>query len=157
MKKWHLIMLSYLLILNLIGCSAKEKHFKDGNIIFNVTNIEADSGHMFYTIEISNKTGFDLTHLTFNLSYPIKEENGSKSNPFVVEAKTESGIRPVNLSSEEKLLFYISAPIKDVFGDSKLLDFENPNVQLKGYYIKEGKEEIPFYMGGGLRVFDQDY
>jgi hypothetical protein len=105
MKRWHLILLSYILLLSvMMGCSAKKGNFNRDNIIFNLANIEENNEYISYTIKISNKTGFDLTHLIFNLSYPIKEVNGSKSNPFVVEGKTESAIRPVNLSKEEKVL-----------------------------------------------------
>jgi len=35
-----------------------------------------------------------------------------------------------------------------------LLDFENPIIEFQGY-VKEGNNEIPFKMAGGLSVFTE--
>ncbi|MCM3617646.1 hypothetical protein M3936_08635 [Sutcliffiella horikoshii] len=156
MKKSHLILTSLIMLLVvLFGCSKKEL-FNDENIIFNVVNIHSANESYSYTIEISNKTGLDLTHLTFNLSFPIKTSNGSKGNPFVVEGEADNSTRPVNLKSGETTKFSIFAPINEVFSDTDLLDFENPSIELKGYF-KEGNNEIPFGMSGGLSFFVDRY
>lgn len=140
-----------MLLGTIFGCSANEEKYDDENIVFNLVKIEATTDYKYYIIEITNITGLDLTHLTFNLSYPIKTSNGSKSNPYSVEGKTDS-FRPINLKSGETISFSIFAPIKEVFANSNLLDFENPSIKLKGYY-KKGKEEIQFGISGGLSVF----
>jgi hypothetical protein len=157
MKKKYLILISSIMLLGvLFGCSTKKEQFNDENIIFNVVNTQSTNEFKSYTIEISNKTGFDLTHLTFTLSYPIKTSNGSKGNPFVVEGEADNSTRPVNLISGETTKFSIFAPINEVFSDTDLLDFENPSVELKGY-VREGNNEIPFGMSGGLSVFVDNY
>ncbi|KGR79082.1 hypothetical protein [Ureibacillus manganicus] len=151
MKKRDLSLIAlFMLIGTIFGCSANKGEFDDKNIIFNVIKTETATENKFYKIEISNETGFDLTHLTFNLSYPIKTSNGSKSNPYVVEGKTDD-IRPINLKSGEPITFSIYTPIQEVFANSNLLDFENPDIELEGYF-KEGQEEIQFGIYGGLSV-----
>lgn len=157
MKKNYLILLSLLLLFFLIvGCSTKEEQFDDKNIIFSVINIQSEEEFKSYTIKLTNKTGFGLTHLMLNLSYPIKTSNGTKNNPFMVEGKADNLTRPVNLKTEESIQFSIYAPVKEVFSDTDLLDFENPSIELKGY-VKEGNKAIPFKMAGGLRVFVKKY
>lgn len=152
MIKRYLYFLTIVTLLGLIvGCSINKERFNDENIIFNVVKTEETMEHKSYKIEISNKTGFDLTHLSFNLSYPIKTSNGSKSNPYVVEGKSTSTTTPLNLKSGETITYTIYAPIQEVYGDSDLLDFENPSIVLKGYYL-DGKEEIQFGIYGGLSV-----
>ncbi|MET0785192.1 MAG: hypothetical protein ABWY25_00600 [Paenisporosarcina sp.] len=151
MKIKYLIISSMILLSTIVGCSSDKDHFNDENIIFTVVNTESSSEYNSYTIEIKNETGFELTHLMFNLSYPIKTSNGSKGNPFVLEGKADNTVRPVNLKSGEAIQFLITAPIKEVFSDNDLLDFENPSVDLKGYF-KVRYEEIHFGIAGGLRV-----
>ncbi len=148
-RKLSLIIL-IMLLATIFGCSTNQEKFDDENIVFNVVKIEKTADDQYYIIEISNKTRFDLTHLTFNLSYPIKTSNGSKSNPYKVEGKTDS-FRPINLKTGETISFSIYAPITEVFANSNLLDFDNPSINLKGYY-KDGKKEIQFGISGGLRV-----
>jgi hypothetical protein len=157
MKKKYMILISSIILFGaLFACSTKKENFNDENIIFNIVNSESTNEFNSYTIKISNKTGLDLTHLTFNLSYPIKTSNGSKGNPFVVEGKTDNGIRPVNLKSGKTIKYSIFVPIIEVFSDTDLLDFKNPSVDLKGY-VREGKKEIPFEISGGLRILVNNY
>ncbi|MBD3922933.1 hypothetical protein H8B09_29770 [Paenibacillus sp. PR3] len=104
-------------------------------------------------IEVRNEGQVAIENLNFFLYYPILQPNGSASNPFKIEGRTDTG-RPVHLKPGEKVVYTITAPIKEVFGDSKLLDFDNPDVQLNGI-VEEGKEEVPFTMSGGyLRMSD---
>lgn len=152
MKRNYLIVLcSIILISSLFGCSSNTEQFNTDYIIFRIVDSQLTDEADFYEIEITNKTGFDLSHLSFNLSYPIKQSNGSKSNPFVIEGKTDNGMTLIHLNAGETITFSIHAPIQEVFSNTNLLDFENPSVELKGL-IKKGKEEIPFGLSGGLRV-----
>jgi hypothetical protein len=84
------------------------------------------------------------------LGYPIKTSNGSKWNPFFVKAQTNEPI--VDLKNGQSTQFIFNAPVKEVFGNSKLLDFTNPEFELEGY-TKEGNKEIPFEVSGNLGVF----
>jgi hypothetical protein len=147
MKKYMLICM---LLIAITGCSSGNKSFDDKDISFKLINVEATSEFRSYVIEIKNNAEFELTHLNFYLSYPIKQQSGSKSNPFLIEGKTDK--RPISLMSGESVQFTIFAPIKEVFSDSNLLNFEHPDIDLKGY-VKQGNKEIPFQMGGGLEVF----
>lgn len=135
----------------LYGCSDNKKGFDEENVTFNVVNSEATDEYKSYEIEIANNSGFNLSHLSLNLNYPIKTSKGSKSNPYVVQGTTEHSTRPINLTSGETITFSIIAPIKEVFANSSLLDFEKPNIMLEGYY-KDGEEEIPFGISGGINV-----
>jgi hypothetical protein len=135
----------------LVACSPSFDEFNDEKIMFNVVDTKSTSEYNSYTIEIENETGFELTHLMFTMSYPIKKSNGTKENPFEIEGKTVNTINPVRLKSGESIQFSIFAPIKEVFSDNDLLDFENPDVELKGF-VKEGNKEIPFGISGGLNV-----
>lgn len=126
------------------------------NIVFNLVNIESTNEVNSYKIEITNETGFDLTHLILDLSYPIKMKNGSKDNPYTVEGEAENATRPVNLKSGESMNFSVIAPINEVFSDTDLLDFENPIIELQGY-SEEGNSEIPFEIGGSLDALVGDY
>lgn len=154
MKNYHLFIIALILILSsLFGCSAIKEQFNDEDIILNVINSETTEEYRAYGIELTNKTGFELTHLSMNLSYPIEDPSGSEVNPFVIEGKVDKLPKPINLKSGEAVIFSFLAPIKDVFDDTKTLNFESPNVKLEGYF-KKGNEEIPFGMSGGLKVFD---
>ncbi|WAH43482.1 hypothetical protein NZD89_08910 [Alicyclobacillus fastidiosus] len=57
-----------------------------------------------------------------------------------------------NLKKGKSIQFIFDAPIKEVFGDSKLLDFNEPEFELDGY-TKEGNKEIPFGMSGDVGLF----
>ncbi|SOC41523.1 hypothetical protein [Ureibacillus acetophenoni] len=152
MKKRNVCLIFFVILLGtLFGCSANKESFDDRNISFYIVEKEATAEYESYRFEIANNTGYELTHLIFNLSYPIKELNGSKSNPYEIEGKPVNADLHVNLKSGETMTFLIDAPIKEVFGDTDLLDIEYPNIKLRGYY-KDGKEEIPFGISGGLSV-----
>jgi len=151
MKRNYLRVLSSMILISaLFGCSLNKEKFDTDHIEFKIVNSQSTDEFEFYEIEISNHTGFELTYLSFHLGYPIKLPNGSKSNPFVIEGKTDTGIRPINLETGETINFSIHAPIQEVFSNTDLLDFENPSVELKGFVI-EGNEEIPFGLSGGLK------
>jgi len=102
-----------------------------------------------FNIEVKNKTGFELSHLTFYLSYPIITANGTEGNPFVIQGEPDNLVRPVSLEFGDTIQYSIFAPVNKVFSSSDLLDFNNPTVELYGY-VKEGKQEIPFGIVGGL-------
>lgn len=150
MEKTYFVLMSLVIVLGSIsGCSTKKDQFSDENILFNVINTQTNSEFRSYTIEVSNDTGFDLSHLSFSLSYPIKISNGLKGNPFAIKGITDDTVRPVNLSSGETISYTIFAPINEVFGKTDTLDFENPSVELNGY-VKEGDEEVPFGIIRGM-------
>lgn len=152
MKFKLLIIFSAILLLGLlVGCSPSFDEFNDQKIMFNIVDTKSKSEYTSYTIEIKNETGFELTHLMLTMSYPIKKSNGTKENPFEIEGKAVNKINPLRLKSGESIQFSISAPIKEVFSDNDLLDFENPDVELKGF-VKEGNKEIPFGIAGGLNI-----
>lgn len=152
MKFKLVIIFSAIILLGLlVGCSPNFAEFNDEKIVFNVVNTKSTSEYNSYTIEIENETGFELTHLMFTMSYPIRKSNGTKENPFEIEGKSGNTVNPVTLKSGESIQFSISAPIKEVFSDNDLLDFENPQIELKGF-VKEGNKEIPFGIAGGLNI-----
>lgn len=94
MKFKQIITTSIILLGLLVGCSSNFDEFNDEKIIFTVVDSESTSEYNSYTIDIKNETGFELTHLMFTMSYPIKTSNGKKGNPFVIEGKIYNTIPP---------------------------------------------------------------
>ena len=101
-----------------------------------------------YSVEIKNNGRIDLFFVDLFLSYPIKQKNGWKGNPYKVEGKTEAG-KPINIQPEQTTYFTIIAPIKEVFGDSDLLEIDHPYLELYGY-TRNGGNYIPFGKTIGL-------
>lgn len=142
----------FILLLVLVGCKAdKDISFDDRNIKFKLIHSSSDKESKSYDIEITNAGEIEISYLQFYLHFPILTANGSESNPFKIEGKTEQR-KPVKLKPGESVIYQIYAPIKQVYGDSKLLDFEDPSIELYGF-TKNGADEIPFSMVGGLSVF----
>lgn len=80
--------------------------------------------------------------------------NGSQRNPFLLKGSTSEQV--VNLQNGQSVKFSFVAPIKKVFGNSQLLDFKHPDIELDGF-TKEGSKEIPLGMGGDLRIYLTQY
>ncbi|MGO4109318.1 hypothetical protein [Paenibacillus sp. YAF4_2] len=72
-------------------------------------------------------------------------------NSYKIEGVTNDS-QPIILKSGEKIVCRVSAPITEVFGNKSLLDFNNPNIELKGY-VKVGGKDSPFGMAGNLEAF----
>lgn len=144
-----------LLTIIMSSCSANEMpQFNDKDLKFNLINSDNDFGNPVYDIEVQNTGKYKIGFLKLYIYYPIKEDNGSKANPFKIEGKTY--MNPTILETNEKTTFHIYAPIKDVFGDSTLLDFDNPVINFEGAVL-EGEKEIPFSLGGSLDLIMKDY
>lgn len=110
------------------GCSSTTQRFDDKDLHFKLLSHQSMNGEDIYTIRISSTSSLKLTHLTMDLTYPIKTTTGSKWNPFSVAGKTSEQL--VNLKRGQSTQFTFDAPIKEVFGDSKRLDFKNPEIKL---------------------------
>ncbi|MGO4498788.1 hypothetical protein AB4114_23175 [Paenibacillus sp. 2RAB27] len=137
-----------LFITFLTSCSPKaDNRFNDNDIKISLLNQEINDEYRTYLIEVKNTGILEIKYLNFYLYYPIILANGSKGSPFKIEGKTDIS-KPIKLKSGEKITYTIFAPIKEVFGNSTLLDFDNPSVELNGL-VQQGKEEIPFGMSGG--------
>jgi len=132
----------------MLGCShSKNARFNDDNIKINLMDSQSNDEFRTYTIEVKNEGQVELRGLNFFIYYPILQPNGSKGNPFKLEGKTELN-KPVNIKPGMNVIYTVFAPIKEVFGDSKLLDFNNPQIELNGF-VEQGKEDVPFSMSGG--------
>ncbi|MBB3132269.1 hypothetical protein FHS19_006998 [Paenibacillus rhizosphaerae] len=155
MKSIKVFIFLLLTIVFLSSCSAKElPQFNDKDLKFNLIDSYSDFGNLVYDIEVQNTGKLRIGFLKLYIYYPIKEDNGSRSNPFKIEGKTD--MNPTILETNEKTTFHIYAPIKDVFGDSALLDFENPVINFEGAVL-EGDKEIPFSLGGSLDLIMKDH
>ncbi len=156
MKKSLLYLISlFFLLCIMTSCSSKTVSFDDKKIDFKLVNHKLMDSEQSYTIEVKNNSSLELTHLILYLSYPIKQTNGTKSNPFSMEGRTNGG-SPINLKKGETVKFNFYVPIKEVFGDTKRLDFNNPEIKLVGYF-KKGSKEVPFGMSGDLKVYVGDF
>jgi hypothetical protein len=92
-----------------------------------------------------------IEYINFYLSYPLLQSNSAMENPYKIEGITNDS-QPIILKSGEKVVYRVSAPITEVFGNKSLLDFTNPNIELNGY-VKVGGKDSPFGMAGNLEVF----
>lgn len=148
-----------LLSIILASCTNEETidppRFDDRDLRFNLLQSDNGFGHHSYVIEVQNAGKPKIGYLKLHVSYPIKQGSGSRSNPFRVEGTTNSN-NPVILGEGDKATFQVNAPIKDVFGDSTLLDFDHPNLNFEGYVL-EGDQVIPFGLGGGLDLIIREY
>lgn len=145
MKKIIYVLLFIILAAFLNGCTTSEgEPFNDNDIKITLINMEEKNDYHSFVIEVKNEGKAEVNNLNLYVYYPILIQNGLKVNPFKVEGIAESG-RPVNLKNGEKVQYTVFAPIKEVFGDSTLLDFDRPGIELKGL-IKQAKKEIPFEM-----------
>lgn len=147
MKKLTYVGFLLALLIGLPGCSTPTSHFDDTEIRIRLINSQANDQFRSYGFEIENHGDVTVEHINFYMSFPIKQGSGAKGNPFKIEARTEIN-QPIVLKPDQKVNFTVFAPIKEVFGDSNLLDFEHPSIELKGYVREKG-----FSMSGGLDVF----
>ncbi|MEF2248052.1 hypothetical protein [Paenibacillus sp. IITD108] len=131
----------------LTACTATDKRFDDNDIEINLLNQEINEEYRTYAIEVKNSGELEIKYLHFYLYYPIIMPNGSKGNPFKIEGKTDIS-HPVILKPGKSINYTFFVPIKEVFGDSKLLDFNDPQIELNGL-VQHGKTDVPFGMGGG--------
>ncbi len=139
------------------GCATTPQRFDDKDVHFKMVShqtISLMSGTDVYTIEVRSTSPLELTHLTMYLSYPIKTSTGLQGNPFLLKGSTNKQV--VNLENGQSIQFTFDAPIEEVFGDTQLLDFKHPDIVLDGF-TKEGSREIPFEMGGDLRIYLTQY
>ncbi|GMA64952.1 hypothetical protein NZD89_06090 [Alicyclobacillus fastidiosus] len=150
MKKLGLFLCSAMLFGVVSGCSTTPQIFDDKDVHFKLLNQQSMNGAETYTIQIMSTSPMELTHLSLYLDYPIKLQNGHESNPFQIKGRTNQSIVTLDKGQSTQFTFY--APIKQVFGDSTLLDFNHPDIELDGF-SKEGSKEIPFEIAGDLSVF----
>ncbi|AIQ14305.1 hypothetical protein [Paenibacillus durus] len=142
------LILSIFLINFLTGCTQTNRYqFNDNDIKISLINQQNANDYRAYSIEVENTGKLEIKYINLYLYFPVILPTGSKGNPFKMEGKTEIS-KPINLKSGEEIIFNFFAPTKEVFGDSKLLDFDDPQIELNGI-VKQGKSEIPFIMSGG--------
>lgn len=132
------------------GCATTPQRFDDTDVHFKLVYHQSRDGIDVYRIEVKSTSPLELTHLTMYLSYPLKIQNGHTSNPFAIASQNNQQL--VNLKNGQSTQFSFYAPIKEVFGNSTLLDFKDPEIELNGY-TQEGNKETPFGMMGDLVVF----
>jgi len=140
------------------GCATTPHQFNDKDVHFKMVShqpMSSMSGSELYTIEVRSTSPLELTHLTMYLSYPIITSTGSQvGDPFLLKGSTEKQV--VDLENGQSIQFAFVAPITKVFGNTQLLDFKHPDITLDGF-SKYGNKEIPFEMGGDLRIYLTQY
>lgn len=157
MKRVILFSLGLIALSAVSGCATTPQQFNDTDVHFKIVShqpMSSMSGTELYTIQVKSTSPLELTHLTMYLSYPIKTADGTQGNPFLLKGSTSEQV--VNLQNGQSVKFSFVAPIGKVFGNSHLLDFKHPDIELDGF-TKEGSKEIPFGMGGDLRIYLTQY
>lgn len=154
MKKTILVSLGVMVLSVVSGCSTTPQGFTDKDIHFKMINHQSLNGNEVYTIQVKSTSPLELTYLTMYLTYPIKTPDGTRSNPFLLQGRTTKQL--VTLENGQSVQFTFDAPIHDVFGNSKLLDFRHPDIELDGF-TKDGSKETPFGMQGDLGLYLSQY
>lgn len=154
MQRLGLFLLSGAVLSLVSGCSTPTQTFHEKDVHFKLVDQQSLNGGESYTIQITSTSPVELTDLTLYLSYPIKLQNGSQSNPFEIKGRASQLI--VTLEKGQSAQFSFYAPINQVFGNSTLLDFNSPEINLEGY-TKAGNTETPFEMGGALSMYLGQY
>ena len=94
-----------LVLIILFGCTASEQlQFNDNEIKITLTHLQNFDHYSSYTIEVKNEGQLELKDLYLFLYYPILINNGSRNNPFKVEARPDTP-RPINLKKGQKATF----------------------------------------------------
>lgn len=124
LKRLVIFCLSLVTLSGVSGCSITQQRFEANDVHFKLLNHQSLNGTEEYTIQVTSTSPIDLADLTLDLDYPIKIPHGIKENSFVIKGKANQ--MPVSLKTGQSAQFIFYAPIKEVFGDSKTLDFNNP-------------------------------
>ncbi|WP_422657535.1 hypothetical protein ACK8P5_17470 [Paenibacillus sp. EC2-1] len=145
MGRKSLFFLVILFLLMNVGCSNKEEISPEeiNNIRLVLKERKEDRDGTRFTLRLQNNSKYTIVQNNVYLSFPIKIENGSKSNDYKIEAKQNKlHIKP----GEEVMLTVYTA--KEMYEGNNKIDFENPNIEIKGY-LDEMTETNLFYKGGG--------
>ncbi len=149
MKRLIIYILIVSTLMLLIGCSPSvNEEFNDNDIKISMLSSKIRDEDQTYIFEVINEGYIELSHLSLELYYPVLIANGTKSNPFTLQGRAESNFK-INLKKGEKVSFSFYAPVKEVFGDSSLLDFNKPQLKIKGFAIVN-KSEVPFEKSGDI-------
>lgn len=151
-KKWLGVLCSTVFIGLATGCAPNSVQFRTNDVHIQLLSHQSSDGVESYTFRIRSTSPVKLTNISLYLSYPIKIPNGSEQNPFAVRG--QPNLMPADLKKGQSVVFQLSAPIRKVFGESKLLDFSSPEIDLQGY-SQQGSQEIPFEMGGSIDALVQ--
>lgn len=153
MSKTVFIMITLVILSFSFGCakSTFSQQFDDSQILVSLKKSqELDTGTA-YTFQLTNKTKFTLKHLRLSVSYPINQNNSSRSNPFKVELSSQNGNSEIVKPGQE-VIFSGYVPVKEVLTDPARFNFNKPDLEMKGYVL-QGDEEIPFGKSGGIAAF----
>jgi hypothetical protein len=130
------------------GCSSKEKvSFNDvDNIRLELIEQKEDINGMSYKLRIQNRSSQVIKQNIVFLSYPIKTDNGSRSNNFKIEAMNNK----LNIQPGEEVILLVLAP-REMYEGNDMIDIENPNIEIKGF-INEVTASTVFHKSGGYRA-----
>ena len=122
----------FLLLGVMVGCSEEIVEFNDKDIDFKVVHPDSNA------IKITNGTEFDLVHLTLKVSYPeLTEKNTYETREEFTISSGQTKELPIMLDLQ------------------KGIEFDDLEIDLNGNVL-EGKEKIPFQMGGTLGTLDRN-
>lgn len=145
LSRISLFFLVILCLLMNVGCSNKEEFSPEeiNNIKLVLKERKEDRDGTHFTLKLQNNSKYTIVQNNVYLSFPIKTENGSKSNDYKIEAKQNK----LHIKPGEELLLSVYTS-KEMYEGNNKIDFENPNIEIKGY-LDEMTETNLFYKGGG--------
>ena len=130
------------------GCASESVRFDDDDLVISLVRSRSDADLRAYTLRIENAGDAPLYHLNFYLSFPIPDGNGSESNPYRLEGRTDAS-KPYDLPAGEAIEVDFAAPLSK---GSSGWDWDNPTLSIDGV-LKDGNREIPFGLSGGLDAY----
>ncbi|MDO7908007.1 hypothetical protein Q5741_16465 [Paenibacillus sp. JX-17] len=142
-----------LAILNLFmmaACSSEEKKVDPGQVIDNIklTLVEEhkDYNGTGYTLKIANNSDETIIQNNVYVSFPVKIEKDSRSNPFKIEARNNK----VNIQPGEEVRLMAWVP-KAILQGTDQWELENPEIEIKGY-VNEISDINHFFKSGNARL-----
>ncbi|MGG6310376.1 hypothetical protein [Paenibacillus macerans] len=145
-KKTILLLLTILCLLTTVSCSNRSMvtiTMEDiDNIGLELIERKEETAGMRYTLRLHNGSKHTIVQNNVFLSYPLKMKNGTKENPFKMEARNNK----LNIKPEEEVLLTVLAPKEMVEGHPGM-DITKPFIEIKGY-LKQVSEENQFHIGG---------
>ena len=153
-RKLFLVILSILIIV-LAGCSKQPEKTVDSKIldkieikVLSVSKLPEGNG---YSLKLINSSPYLIKQNSVYISYPIKNGNGLSLNKCKVEANGNK----LDIKPKEEVILNVLMNNEN-FQDNKMLDTENPDIQIEGY-INEVKEINHFEKSGSFEYFDSEF
>lgn len=123
-----------------VGCSEINLQEMGGEIpkiTCSLVSENEEEGKKIHIYELTNGSKYNLKHNVVYFSYPIKTEQGHKSNPFKIEALDNK----LDIASGEKVELKVEVPL-EIFMRIEDVVVSEPSLEIKGYINAVEQENL---------------